>query len=560
MKNLFKFLKQAWSFISPYWKSQDWKMAWLLLVVIVSLNLGLVYISVRLSHWSNSFYNSLQNKNFEEFKTLILYFCGWATLYIIGAVYRLYLQQMLTIRWRSWLTDGMLSKWLSNNRFYFLTFADKTTDNPDQRIAEDLRNLCTITLSLGLGLLASVTTLVSFFFILWNLSGELTFNLLGTQITIPGYMVWVAIVYSLFGSIITHLLGKRLVSLNFFQQKVEADFRYSLVRLRENTESISLLGGQNYEELSLKKCFKEIMTNWGSIMRLQKRLTWFTSAYGQLAIIFPIVVAAPRFFSGAIELGALMQISQAFGKVQDSLSWFIDSYGSLAEWKASIDRLSGFTQAMEKSDKLKQSMEDRISKIPSDEVSGVLDISLPNGKQLINSFPFKFLENKDSILVGASGKGKSTLLKVIAGLWPFANGSIRIPKEECVFIPQKSYIPIATLKQALVYPLDAEDLNLDNQFLSKILTNFKLEPLTLKLDEVGDWSKKLSGGELQRIAIIRAILKSPKWLFLDEATSGLDSDTEKLTLALLKQYLPSTTIVAVVHNVENYQGYNTVQM
>ena len=555
------FLVDAFRIIYPYWRSADWRMAWILTTVIVALNLGLVYISVKINQWYNSFYNSLQQKNFEEFKTLILFFCGWATLYIIGAVYRLYLQQMLTIRWRHWLTDGMLKQWLEEKRFYTIELGNFGTDNPDQRIAEDLRILASATLSLALGLLSSTTTLVSFFLILWNLSGAFDFTAFGHAISIPGYMVWAAFIYAFFGSVLTHVIGKRLITLNFEQQKVEANFRYSLVRVRENTESIALLDGETREEVSLKQSFADIINNWRLIMRYQKRLTWFTAAYGQAAVIFPLVVAAPRYFSGAIELGALMQISSAFGRVQDALSWFIDSYGSLTEWKASVDRLRGFSQACQKADQLKSDSLERLPRSLSDEVSGSISLSLPDGTKLQDHLAVRFPKNKDTLVIGKSGRGKSTLFRAISGLWPFVSGSLWIPpKDNLLFIPQKSYLPIGTLREVCWYPDSVSADKSSNDFLVNILTEFGLPNLVKDLDEVADWSKRLSGGEQQRIALIRAILKQPLWLFMDEATASLDQATQDLSLMLLKKYLPNTTIVQIAHHIPAGGGYNVLEV
>lgn len=536
------FARAAWKLIWPYWFSEDKFRARLLLFVIVSLNLGLVYITVLLNSWYGEFYNSLQQKNFEAFKSLLLQFGILAAIFIVGAVYRLYLQQMLEISWRKWLTDRFLNLWLQNRSYYLLQLKDYGTDNPDQRIAEDLRLLSRGTLSLSLGLLSSIVTLCSFLMILWNLSGPITIF----SFTIPGYMVWVAVLYAIVGSGLTHLIGRRLIKLNFEQQKYEANFRFGLVRVRENSEAIALLRGENREKKTLSDQFGSIWKNWWSIMRYQKRLTWFTAAYGQIASIFPLVVAAPRYFSGAIELGALMQISSAFGRVQDALSWFIDSYQPLTEWKASLDRLIQFEAATEKAT---QAGRHAALERSTSEKGGVqvenLNISLPDGSALVNNLSTQISKGERVAVRGPSGSGKSTLFRVLASLWPFANGKIKLPNEEILFLPQRPYLPIGTFLELFSYPLDPEAYGSEN--IKDVVKVVGLEKFLPEAENVQDWSKRLSPGEQQRVSIGRALLVKPSWLFLDEATSNLDTESSQTLHRLLSDKLPGTAIVAISH-------------
>lgn len=546
-----EFTRRAWGLIYPYWLSSEKWIAWTLLIVIVGLNLGLVYLTVLLNGWYGEFYNSLQQKNFEDFKRLLLTFGGLAFLYILGAVYRLYLQQMLEIKWRKWLTDSYLSEWLAQRRYYLLQLKEFGTDNPDQRIAEDVQILARSTLTLSLGLLSSITTLVSFFMILWNLSGPISFQFLGSEITIQGYMVWIAFVYALIGSVLTHWIGKALIRLNFNQQRYEADFRYSLVRVRENSEAIALLRGEENERRGLGRKFSEIITNWWSIMRYQKRLTWFTAAYGQLASVFPLIVGAPRYFGGLIELGALMQISSAFGRVQDALSWFIDSYASLTQWKASVDRLLGFQDAWGHSDELLSGASRELQRtINSSQIKGMVSLSLPDQTPLKEGISLA-IQPKDRVQVhGTSGKGKSTLFRALSGLWPFAKGTLEFPEERAVFfLPQKPYLPIASLRDVLSYP----DLRcaVSDEHLIAHLKALNLEKFVGELDTICDWSKRMSLGEQQRVAVIRAILKDPSWLFLDEATASLDTRSQELVQEFLAARLPNAAIISIDHRVNS---------
>ena len=546
------FSKRAWKLIYPYWFSEDKWLARVLLGVIVGLNLGMVYITVLLNKWYGGFYDSLQKKDFPSFKSFLVQFCVLAFFYIVVAVYRSYLQQMLEIRWRKWLTDKYLTQWMTKSRFYILQLKDFGTDNPDQRIAEDLKNLASATLSLSLGFLSSLVTLCSFFMILWGLSGPLAFSVGGIDLSIPGYMVWVALVYALVGSLLTHYIGRSLIKLNFDQQRYEADFRFSLVRVRENSEAIALSHGEIIEQLNLTDKFKYIWTNWREIMRYQKRLTWFIAAYSQLASIFPIVVAAPRYFGGLIELGALMQISSAFGRVQDALSWFIESYSGangLTAWKASVDRLLGFENACDEADKLMQAREANIKVSHRSDVVEISDVTLalPDGKLLSKNISKSIRSGEKILLKGSSGTGKSTLMRTLAGGWPFAKGSYNVPpQKDIMFLPQKPYLPIGTLRNALFYP--QSNPASDDATLVKILEKLDLSKFSRELDKEDDWSKRLSLGEQQRIALARVLIQRPKWVFLDEATASLDPATSEKMHKLIDVELSELGIIEITHS------------
>lgn len=542
------FLGKVWNLARPYWSSEERWTARGLLAAIVALTLGIVYMSVLLNEFSRDFYNAIQEKNYEDFHALLLYFCLLAAGLITLSVYKLYLTQMLEMRWRSWLTTTYLSEWLERQVYYRLELASRGTDNPDQRIAEDARLFTSGTLSLSLGLLSSVVTLASFVVILWGVSGPLDVTVAGMTISIPGYMVWVAILYAVAGSVITHYVGRPLIGLNFQQERFEADFRFNLVRLRENAEGVALYRGEASERRGLLERFDHVRSNWWELMRYTKRLTTATAGYSQVAIVFPILVAAPRYFSGAIQLGGLMQISSAFGQVQGALSWFVDSYGSIANWKASVDRLLTFHRALDETHaEAEHPAGIRIEESPADTIaSDDLDINLPDGSRLLTHAAFNLTPGERVLLTGPSGSGKSTLFRSIAGIWPFGSGKICLPAgAKLMFLPQKPYIPIGTLREAVSYPAEAGSFS--DKTIGKILEDVRLAPFAHRLEESRNWSLAMSLGEQQRLAVARALLHRPKWLFLDEATASLDEALESHLYALIAERLPGTTIMSIAH-------------
>jgi len=541
-----RFLKDCWELARGYWLSEEKWRAWGLTAVIVTLNLAYVYILVLINKWNNRFYNALQNYDKEEFFSALLEFSVLAGIFIIVAVYQLYLQQMLEIKWRRWMTQKYLDSWLAKRTYYRLQLIDNNTDNPDQRISEDLRLFTNYTLRLSLGLLKALVTLVSFIAILWQLSGVITIPVGGTEVTISGYMVWVAIVYAVVGTWLTHKIGKPLTKLNFDQQRYEADFRFSLVRLRENSESIAFYGGEARERQLFMGRFSSVLDNFWQIMKRQKQLTWFTSGYGQIAIIFPILVAAPRYFAKEIQLGGLLQTSSAFGKVQDALSFFVESYPLLAEWKSVVDRLNGFVGNIEKVKALADTGA-AIQHMPAPAltVSG-LTIQLPDGRQLLSDLNLSVPTGDSLLVVGPSGCGKSTLLRTLAGLWPYAEGHVIVPENQIsLFLPQKAYLPLGTLREVLLYPGPRQSVS--DEELYSAMSLCRLDGLKGQLDRVEEWSHMLSLGEQQRIAFVRALIHKPEWLFMDEATSALDEPTERVLYKLLQEHLQSTAMISVGH-------------
>ena len=555
-KNFSAFLKRVWALSAPYFRSDEKWKARGLLAAIVLLNLGTVYMAVQFNDWYRVFYDALEKKDQVVFWQQLGRFSYLAVIAIIIAVYKFYLTQLLEMRWRSWMTRNYLARWLSNHAFYKLELArfsatsvdaKNSPDNPDQRIQEDLNQFTTYTVSLSMGLLNSVVTLLSFVGILWALSGSFTFTLAGSSYTIPGFMVWAAVVYCALGSWLTHYIGKRQISLNFFQQRYEADFRHHMVRVREYSESIALDKGETVERAHLDTRFSTVMGNYLQLIRAQKSLIWFTSFFGQAAVVFPFIVAAPRFFSGAIKLGELIQISSAFGQVQSALSWFVDSYSSLAAWRATTDRLTSFEDNILALDRQKsaQPAPDLIAD-NSQLVTSGLTIRLPSGQALLSDATLSASPGDMVLLKGPSGSGKSTLFRAFAGIWPFAQGQTHLPAS-AMFIPQRPYFPDGSLRVALAYPQPAGDYS--DEALQQALTNALLPELCGRLDDHDAWSQKLSGGEQQRLAIARVLLKKPQWIFADEATAALDEAAEKTLYEKLQSHIRSVKggMVSIAH-------------
>lgn len=548
------FARKVLALALPYFNSDEKWKARGLLAAIIALNLAAVYMLVLLNEWNRVFYDALQNKDQVTFWRELGRFTYLAFGFIIIAVYRFYLRQVLEMRWRRWMTAHYLDRWLANKAFYQLElkrFAkgnDAPPDNPDQRIADDLNMFTSSTLGLSMGLLSSVITLVSFVGILWTLSGSFSFDFNGGSYTIPGFMVWMAVLYCTVGSVIAHYIGRPQIKLNFQQQRVEADFRNHLVRVREYSESIALDRGEPVERQYLGERFGAVLGNYWQLIRAQKRLIWFTNGFGQAAVVFPFIVAAPRFFSGAIQLGELMQISSAFGRVQDSLSWFVDNYDSLAAWRATTDRITSFEESFQALQSAP--MQADTSGQPDTLQIEALDLALPGGAALLSASGLALKAGDRLLVKGPSGSGKSTLFRALAGIWPWAKGRLHKPadfEQRVMFLPQRPYFPVGSLRQALAYP-EAADRYGDEQ-LQQALRDALLPQLTDRLNDEDSWGQKLSGGEQQRLAIARALLKQPRWLFVDEATSALDEAAERTVYERLQALVQSQNgaLVSIAH-------------
>jgi putative ATP-binding cassette transporter len=542
------FFSNVWRLVKPYWNSEEKWIARGLLVVVIGLNLGQVFLNVQFNSWYGRFYDALQQKNLAIFWHEILVFLFLATCWVAVGVYEYYLRNSLEIRWRRWLTRRYLRNWMTGRVFYRMELTSRGTDNPDQRIQEDLNNFPFQTLNLALDGMSNIVNLVSFVTILWGLSGAISFVLAGLHITIPGYMLWCALLYAIVGTVIMHLIGRRLAGLFFTQQRFEADFRYSLVRVRENAEGIALYGGEEDEHARLSDSFGRVFGNWFQIMRMRKRLLWFSFSYNQLAVLFPFVTAGPQYFAGTIMLGTLMRISNAFGQVQSNLSWFITSYTTIAEWKASVDRLISFDRAMAESEAAGAAgvgIAVQPEAEPDVRIEHV-DLDLPDGKPLVADISADIKPGERVLVSGPSGSGKSTLFRALAGIWPYGAGKIVIPQlKRLLFLPQRPYVPIGSLRNAVTFP--AVPGKFSDAEIAEALTACKLGDYASRLDESHHWDRRLSPGEQQRLALARAFLQRPDWLFLDEATSALDPETEAALYKLLIERLPETSLVSIAH-------------
>ena len=536
------------SIATPYFRGDDRWPGRILLVSVIALQLFQVWLNVKFNSWYNTFYNALQNKDWNVFIYQLGVFSILAAAFIVTAVYQLYLQQWLQIRWRRWLTKRYLGRWLEQGTHYRMRLKGDQADNPDQRIADDIRQFISSSLDIGIALLGSIVTLVSFVVILWNLSAATPLMIGSKSFEVPGYLVWAALIYAIIGTWVTHLVGRPLVKLNFDQQRYEADFRFSLVRLRENAEQVTLLSGEEAEEGRLRDRFANVVRNWYGIMHRTKRLTFLTAGYNQVAIIFPFLVVSPVYFFGAMTLGGLMQVASAFGQVQSSLSFFVTAYTNIADWKAVLDRLAGFEASIDWARGLDQTAP-RVELI-SDGGDALhvedLAVRVPSGQEIVRVKDLSIELGERVLVTGPSGSGKTSLFRALGGVWPFGEGSIRIPKgANLLVLPQRPYLPLGTLRGALAYP--GPESSFTPKEIDEMIDAVGLSDLRDELDVTAYWADKLSGGEQQRLSIARALLQKPDWLFLDEATSALDEPAESELYRLLLTRLPNAAIVSIGH-------------
>jgi putative ATP-binding cassette transporter len=549
VNNIRSTLATVWRIAAPYFRSEDKWAGCGLLAAVIAIELAVVFLTVLFNRWNNVFYNALQERNQAVFTYQIGYFCVLAAFWIGLKVYQLYLNQWLQIRWRRWMTARYLGGWLHDANHYRMQLLGDAADNPDQRIADDTQRFVEQTMALGIGLLSAVVTLASFIVILWDLSNEAPLHLFGKDILIPGYLVWGALIYALLGTLLTHLIGSPLVALNFQQQRFEADFRFNLVRTRENAEQIALLRGEPVERSRLLSRFGLVVENWLGIMQRTKKLTAFTATYSQASVIVPYVLIAPAFFAEKIQLGGMMQTANAFSSVQDALSFFISSYRTLAEWQSVVARLSGFETAIANAATLATAADSIDIELSTG--SATIDlrqllVKLPNGSPLVSADSFSLRGNERTLVTGPSGSGKSTLFRAIAGIWPFGTGSIAIPaKASLMMLPQRPYFPVGSLQAAIVYPAEAGAYGSDR--VTEVLISVGLPKLASRIGEEAHWNRMLSLGEQQRLGLARALLHAPQYLFLDEATASLDEPSEAALYRLLEEKLPATTIVSIGH-------------
>ncbi|QWG17638.1 ABC transporter ATP-binding protein/permease [Bradyrhizobium sediminis] len=549
MNNIRSTLATVWRIAAPYFRSEDKWAGRALLAAVIATELAIVGITVLLNQWNSRFYNALQERNWDTFVSEIIYFSVLAAIYTIIAVYQLYLNQWLQIRWRQWMTKQYLGEWLHQANHYRMQLQGDAADNPDQRMTDDVKLFVDRTLNIGVGLLSSIVTLASFVTILWGLSNAAPLHLFGADFAIPGYLVWGALIYAVLGTVLTHLIGWPLVGIDFRQQRFEADFRFNLVRVRENSEQIALLRGEDAERERLLVRFGRVVENWLAIMSRTKKLTAFTASYSQASVIFPYILVAPAYFAQKIQLGGMMQTASAFSSVQGALSFFINVYRQLAEWQAVLNRLDGFEAGIAAASAL-ATRDERIHVVEAAGGGAIdlreLTVRLPNGTPLVSADGFSLRKDERTLVTGPSGSGKSTLFRAIAGIWPFGAGSIAVPaKATLMMLPQRPYFPVGSLRGAVEYP--GKEGTFSAGQIGSALDAVGLPGLASQLDEHAHWNRMLSLGEQQRLGLARALLHAPQYLFLDEATASLDEPSEAALYQLLRDKLPATTIISIGH-------------
>jgi putative ATP-binding cassette transporter len=514
--------------------------------LLIALNLFQVALNVRLNFFSRDMFNALEAKDAPAFwYQLFVIFTPIAAVFVVTALTEVLMQNVLQIRWRAYLNTHYVGEWLRDGAHYRMQLLGREADNPDQRISEDLRKFVESTYSLSIGLLNQAATLVSFIAILWTISSGFTFP--GTSVVVPGLLVWICAAYAILGTWLTHLIGRPLIALSFQQERVEADYRFSLARLREYTEQVALLSGENAEEQGLGRRFGSIVDNYMRIVIRLLKLRTFTFAYFQANAVVPYILTAPYYFVGRITLGQMQQVVGAFSRVESALTYFITIYTTLADYKAVLDRLTSFENAIASAQRV--GGESKIALSPAsgrDLALKALDLKLPDGRRLLHADGVSFRGGETTLLTGPSGSGKSTLFRAIAGIWPFGEGQVAMPEgASMMLLPQRPYIPVGSLRGAVAYP--GVETTYDDAAIREALTAARLPHLVDRLDEERSWAQTLSLGEQQRVAVARALLAKPDWLFLDEATAALDEPTEEAVYRLLKERLPDTTVVSIGH-------------
>lgn len=559
----------AWQLIHSYWQSEHKLFAYFMLIVVVVFSVMIVGMEVVFNYWYNDFYDALQDYDVRSAYQLIVIFCFLATVIIVISVYRYYVQNYLALCWRRWLTNQFLHQWLGHKSYYYLENFEDKTDNPDQRIQEDINALVTSSLDLSVGIIAAITTFVAFIYILWTLSGHITLHFGSAIFVIPGYLVWVSIIYAIVGTFLAFKIGYPLVPLNFEQQKREADFRFALVDLRSHAEPVALYRGEPHERSVLGKLFERALTNWYAIILRQKLLLWFTAGYNQISVLLPLVVVLPNYFSKVFKLGGLIQALRAFTQIQDSLSFLVNSYSQIAVWRAVVRRLLTFINHIHavEADAVKRNKFSFTDK--SKDVIAVRDMSIstPRGELLLKNINEEFVHGKNYLIKSPSGYGKSTFVRTIARIWPYGVGEIDLPKDKTImYLPQNTYMPIGTLKEALIFP-EKHSHHSDAE-LAEILRECDLAHLIERLHDMPDdsktfqlkrWSEQLSPGELQRIAFARVLIQKPHWVFMDEATSSLDLPHEAQLFKLIQKHLPHCSMISIGHQ-PSVEKYHDVQI
>jgi putative ATP-binding cassette transporter len=543
-----EFLRGFWRLTRLYWTSPASRRGKLLLAVAVALELGTVYGAFVIADAQRRIFDALGDRDTAAFLSGIGLFLSVVLGFVLISTYRIYVRQILEMRWRAWLTDHFLASWIQPHNCCQMELTTAAADNPDQRIAEDVRNYVASALGLSLSLLAAVATLVSFAGLLWTLSGDWPIRIFGAEVPIPGFMMWVAIGYALLATWIAHRVGRPLVPINFDRLRLEADFRFGLVRFRENAETIALAEGAPRERGAAHDRFERVIGNWWELIRAQRNLTLYTTGIGHANQVVPLLVAAPGYFLGRLTLGSVTQTGIAYAQVSSALTWFVNAYQEIALWRASIERLLTFAGALE-------TAEARIARREAVRLEPASDgrlrlrdlrLALPDGRPLLDGANGVIEPGDRLVVLGPSGSGQTILLRALAGHWPFGGGAVEVPKgARRFFLSQRPYLPIGTLRAAVAYP--ATEAAFSDDRIRDALRAADLPGLAERLDEVDHWEKRLSGGEQQRLAFARALLHEPDWIFLDDATAELDEEAEARAYRLLAERLPRATLVSIAH-------------
>lgn len=537
---LIKDFYKQWKVLAiPFWKTKERYKVGVYLLIALACDLINVYTTARLSDWSRDFFNSLQSRNLEEFMTQLGILCILASVSLILFANQKFFCSKAILIWRRWLSAHYVNRWLSSKCYYRETGLGNL-DNPDQRIAQDLQLFPALTINMIFDFIDSIGSLGVFSVILWKLSDQ--YIILGYHV--PGSLLWIAIAFVIVGTYFTHLIGKPLINLEKQSQKIEADYRYGLMRIRDNAKAIGAYGGELYEEKSLSERFKHVYTVWINMYIKRRHMNYFHSGYTQLSAYVPYIVAAPQYFAGAFQMGEIMQTVQAFGGVRVALSWFIFNYSSLAEWKATVDRLIQFENAIRKSERqknfiVKESDEEKL-------LLKDIELILPDGKKLAYIPKLEIKKGEHVALSGPSNAGKSTLLYTIKGLWGYGKGTIEKPKGKAIFLSQNPYLPIGTIAQVLTYP--DEKLKLQDKDVLHALEKVKLDHLKGKIHEFNNWELILSGGEQQRLALARIWVQNPDWVYMDESLSATDIECRNEILKNIEKDFPNITIFAIHHD------------
>jgi vitamin B12/bleomycin/antimicrobial peptide transport system ATP-binding/permease protein len=540
-----RFVRHLWRLTRTYWSSTDARKGAPLLAGAIVLELGAVYGNLRLSDAERGFMDALQNKQAAAFLTSMGIFAAISAAVVLIAAYRIYLRQLVEIRWRRGVTTDYVDRWMSKCAYGLAQLHRGQVDNPDQRIAEDVREFAASALGLSLSLLGAVSTLVTFGGLLWAVSAHWVLPLGTWPLHIPGFLFWIGLLYAALSTWLTHVVGRPLVRLNVDRLRYEADFRSQLMRFRDNVEGIVLSRGDPLERRATFDRFGNVVGNWWQLIAAQRRLTIFTGVIGQANGVVPLLVAAPGFFAGLITLGIIVQIRFAYGQVSGALNWFVYAYQEIARWRANVERLSTFREAI---DTTVQDLErSKIQIVPGK--SGTLrltnlELDTSTGQALIETVNAAVTAGERVAIVGPSGAGKTTLFRAIAGIWPFGKGCIELPPEDrMLFVPQWPYLPRGSLRVAVSYP--AGERAFSDERIRDVLRLLGLERLAARLDDTEPWDQLLSPHEQQRLAIARVFLNEPDWVFLDKATSALDEETEERVQELLAARLPHTTVISV---------------